>query len=475
MSVSDVVNSLYSGKPAGSRALLSAATAEIMGTTKSSPTLTGNPEKPSSSTSSGSKSATDLCVGTQKDNREVIMSDSQNSFHVVVSGAWESCESDLDDVNKSNKDGGRQRDGRPILGLRRHSLATAAFKASKTKTIAGTKKVSDFFSTHISSNIVSDNEKPSCSNTATGTEDTTRKRKRLSDSAIQSTGNRGSDNIGCQTDDSHCSKNSKNKGSDRIALADEKLYKSHATQTPKTKGDWARLETCIDTFSSTCFQSWEEKEESIVLPAARDFWRDIRSQNDLNLRQTIRADELDELLDEDILPAWAYGWGPLPRYLGKCPEKLISLRQAQARAVVETLKEHLTEEGEIALVKAQAYKKMVSDIYENHNKDEKYDLQEALDKSKEIVARDFRRYTRDTAMHTAVVKSLPRLGESEIAKISLKGPAAFSQLLSHFDAGKKQDSSDNEAKPRPGPYQKGRGPQRANNNKKNKYNNKRRF
>ena len=78
-------------------------------------------------------------------------------------------------------------------------------------------------------------------------------------------------------------------------------------------------------------------------------------------------------------------------------------------------------------------------------------------------------------MHTAVVKSLPRLGESEIAKISLKGPAAFSQLLSHFDAGKKQDSPDEEAKPRPRPYQKGRGPQRGKNNKKNKYNNKRRF
>jgi len=285
------------------------------------------------------------------------------------------------------------------------------------------------------------------------------KRRRTSDSSPESTDH---NKEGDSDEAPHTSTYSPpNKGH-----SSKKTSVSLATQTPKNKSDWENLDTCVDTFPSVCFQDDADKDESTILPAAIQFWRDVRTSYDNFIRTGLRSAQLEYFQKEKIYPAWAYGWAPLPRYISRVPTELVQLKQNQAKDFIHTLQKCMRDEAINHKIRAKAYQGLVRDVYRDNNPENKYDLDEAERKTNQLLARDLDRYTAETDRFTEKQEALPRLTEVEVAKVTLKGPIQFSKLLANFSTeSKKKDEKKDKARNKAAPYPKGKGGRKSANKK----------
>ena len=239
---------------------------------------------------------------------------------------------------------------------------------------------------------------------------------------------------------------------------------SLATQTPKTKQDWENLENCVDTFPAFSFQDDLDRDDTDILPSAREFWRDVRTAYDSYIRQGLRAAQLQKYHQEKVFPTWAYGWAPLPKYIQKVPVELIELKQKQAKDTMIALEKHLWAEARNSKSRAKAYQNLLKERYgEQEDGEGKYDLAEAEAKSNEVLNRDLKKYTKENDAFTEQQLALPRLEDTEIAKVLLKGPGQFSKLLSNFSSDPKKDDKKDRPRNKNAPYPKGKGARRGNN------------
>ena len=97
---------------------------------------------------------------------------------------------------------------------------------------------------------------------------------------------------------------------------------------------------------------------------------------------------------------------------------------------------------------------LVNDAYNDHNTEGKYDLKVADDKMDELLLCDLNKYTRKTDEFTETQMDLPRLRDTEVAKVTLKGPLRFAKMLASFssDPRKKEEHKEKPRNNRNAPY-----------------------
>ena len=415
-----------------------------------------------------------LCVEDDKASRKVIISDSDN-FSVVVSGAWESCTSHVSpSCSNTDKDAVSNM---AIVPSRRHSLPDGRVFQSNGKTVLHkelakkltSQKITDYMGENSRKRRrTSDGEVPldpgqNGQNNATAMGQTegsqANPNKPAAEAANKSTAEASVNTGTLSFQEPSCSYSM---GNYKISASKEKVkLVTLGTQTPSSKREWNNLENCIDTFPSSCFQCEDDQDAQAVLPMAREFWRDTRASFDSHMRTDLRASQIQMFREEQLYPSWAFGWGPLPRYINKVPSELIQLRQEQASQMMSAMEDFLRAEAKNAKIKALAYQKLVRDVYKDYNKSGKYDLEEAEAKTRELLCRDLKKYTRDTQEHTMQQRGLPKITATEIGRITLKGPQNFGPLLGHFTKEVRKD--ENGGKNRSGPYNKGK-PKRGGKN-----------
>jgi hypothetical protein len=210
-------------------------------------------------------------------------------------------------------------------------------------------------------------------------------------------------------------------------------HKNICTQTPITINDDDNWNKIVDSVLGLSLQEWDDEQDTNILPDAVDFWKSTRNFYDQHMKLDLRASQLQTLLDEEIYPLWSFGWGPLPSYLRNTPQVIADLRQEQAKEMVLTLKDHLQIEAKRAKSKAQAYEKLVSGMYNDQDDKEKFPLADATAKTRELLGRDLKKYTSETAEFTRESRTLPKLTKVDIGKVCLRGPCNYSTMLQGFE------------------------------------------
>jgi hypothetical protein len=217
------------------------------------------------------------------------------------------------------------------------------------------------------------------------------------------------------------------------------ILKDKFTQTPIYDINWDK----VTKITSLSFQSWDDLDKVKILPAAKDFWRDVRSCFNDHIKHDLRASQIQQFMDLELTPTLAYSWGCLPRYMKQTPQCLIDLKVRHAQETMETLKTYMEEESKNARIKGQTFQRLIKEMYEIHNKDNEYKLDEAEEKIRELLGRDLKKLTKDTADITEKQSKLPKLTSKDIGRISIKGPCQFSTLLNQFEETEDQDKKNN--------------------------------
>jgi hypothetical protein len=121
-----------------------------------------------------------------------------------------------------------------------------------------------------------------------------------------------------------------------------------------------------------------------VTPEAENTWRIARASLSQEARNHTRANNLEYMATNDLIPEWALGMAPIPGYLEPCITDLIQLRRQQGTDMLVKGSEALKKKAQQQKLVGEAQTTAFRQLYGTNRQG----LQKAEDKIKELIARD---------------------------------------------------------------------------------------
>ena len=171
------------------------------------------------------------------------------------------------------------------------------------------------------------------------------------------------------------------------------------------------------------------KEKKEVLPAAKDLWRQAKNASSFEAKCYLRADHLEELIDEGIVPNWSLYLEPLPEYVDPIPQAILDLKLAQSTQLMQAIADHLRSQATVSSAKSDALMETVARIYESDPEglqQARSDANELIEKDKAKTKSDLerfkRKYQRDNLSNPVDLSDILKYGPQTAQKILVQRP-----------------------------------------------------